>query len=452
MNEAPSEALIAEIEISDSTLEESNNNYLETVSELGNTEDITAGKNIYSDKGVLLLKKGRRIDRKTFSSLVKHRLQGSVDSSLALGDAMSNSQLYGDLKEQLENHLPLVQMALAIPNHTSLHQCLQHIFINDQLRNKVTIAKKSHPGLYIHSLRVSVSAAIMGFYLGLSRDDCDCLATAGLIHDLGHMHMDSSLIESNQLLLPKQKQIIYAHPIIMFMLLKDSDAYHPKVCMPILEHHERTWGTGYPRGISTYHSKLSAVLAMTEVIASMTEKHSIARVFTVLRSHDSTYDKELISAIIRASKSMTVAIPESKIELELSTEYLTLISSILTDWEVCYQQLQAEFHDHPLLQRINVWMYGIRKAIARSGIDLNDEQPLTPFADDSLVLQEVHHHLDELLHTLSEILDSLDREKMKPRKSITNDNHLLAEWIDKLQDIVRQYKSTTGLSLQEKET
>ena len=443
------EALVADIEISDSTLEESNNNYLGTVSELGDTEEITAGKDIYTDQGVLLLKKGTLINRKTYSTLIKHRLKDTVDSSLAVADTLTNSQLYDDLKEQLENDPSLVQMALAIPNHTGLHQCLQHIFINEQLRNKVTIAKKSHPKLYTHSLRVSINAAIMGFYLGLSRDDCDCLATAGLLHDLGHMHMDSSIMQSNQLLLPKQKQIIYAHPVIMYMLLKDSDTYHPKISMPILEHHERTWGTGYPRGISTYHSKLSAVLAMTEVIASMTEKHSIARVFTVLRSHDNTFDKDLISAIVRASKSMTLAVSDNKIELELSTEYLSLISSVLAEWDACYQKIQPELSNHPLLQQINVWIYGIQKAIDRCGIDLHADQPLMPFADDPVVLEEVHNHLDELLYTLGEILDSLDREKMKNRNSIANDNHSLAEWIDSLQAAVRQYKSTIGLSVQD---
>jgi|TARA_B110000879_G_scaffold211456_1_gene304227 hypothetical protein len=145
------EALVADIEISDSTLEESNNNYLGTVSELGDTEEITAGKDIYTDQGVLLLKKGTLINRKTYSTLIKHRLKDTVDSSLAVADTLTNSQLYDDLKEQLENDPSLVQMALAIPNHTGLHQCLQHIFINEQLRNKVTIAKKSHPKLYTQS-------------------------------------------------------------------------------------------------------------------------------------------------------------------------------------------------------------------------------------------------------------------------------------------------------------
>ncbi len=449
MSEAPAEALGADIGIGADVLEESNNSYLETVSELGNTEDITASQDIYSNKGVLLLTKGSRIDRKTYSTLVKHRLKDTVDNSLAMEGALSNNQLYIDIKTQLETYPPLVQLAQAIPNRTNLQQCLQHIFLNDKLRNKVTIAKKAHPGLYTHSLRVSIGAAIMGFSLGLSRDDCDCLATAGLIHDLGHMHMDSSILQSNQLLLPKQKQIIYAHPVIMYMLLKDSDAYHPKVSMPVLEHHERNWGTGYPRGISTYHSKLSAVLAMTEIIASMSEKHSISRVFTVLRSHDNTFDKDLISAIVRTSKYMARSIPDAKIELELSTEYLTLINSILSEWNACYQQLKGEFEDHPLLQRINVWINSIRQAIIRCGIDLTADQPLALFSDDPLALQEIHYHLDELLHTLGEILDSLDREQIKNPHSIANSNHSLATWIDRLQDGVRQYKSTVGLSLQE---
>ena len=80
---------------------------------------------------------------------------------------------------------------------------------------------------------------------------------------------------------------------------------------------------------------------------------------------------------------------------------------------------------------------------------MHADQPLMPFADDPVVLEEVHNHLDELLYTLGEILDSLDREKMKNRNSIANDNHSLAEWIDGLQAAVRQYKSTIGLSVQD---
>ena len=311
----------------------------------------------------------------------------------------------------------------------------------------MTIAKKAHPDLYAHSLRVSISAAIMAFYLGLSRDDCDCLATAGLIHDLGHMHMDSSILKSDQLLLPAQKQIIYAHPVIMFTLLKDSDAYHPKVSMPVLEHHERTWGTGYPRGVEQYHSKLSAVMAMTEVMASLAERQSIARVFTVLKSHDNTYDRDLIKAVVSASRHMQLETPNAAIESEISIEFLSLISTTLSEWEQCNTRLSDKLKASEIVAKINQWMYGIRKAVARCGISLADSSSLAPFSDDPHSLQEVHYHLDELLYTLSEVSDYIERDKLKNGNSLTTTDSALAEWTSKLQATVHRYKGLNGLSL-----
>jgi|GEM_PF-4324892 len=172
---------------------------------------------------------------------------------MKVADTLSDRQLYTDLKAQLKSHQLLVQMELSIPNRVNLHQCLQNIFLDDQLRNKVTIAKKSEPDLYTHSLRASISAAIIGFYLGMSQGDCNCLATAGLIHDLGHMHMDSSKLKSNHLLLPEEKKIVYAHPVIMYLLLRDSRAYHPNVSVPVLEHHERRWGCHWSNTLRSTH-------------------------------------------------------------------------------------------------------------------------------------------------------------------------------------------------------
>jgi len=53
-----------DIDISRESLKESDNIYLKTVSDLGDTEDITAWKDIYSEAGVLLLSQGSRIDKK----------------------------------------------------------------------------------------------------------------------------------------------------------------------------------------------------------------------------------------------------------------------------------------------------------------------------------------------------------------------------------------------------
>lgn len=443
---SPKDTLEADIQIDSKAIEESDKHYLNTVSKLGDSEDVTASQDVFSDNGVLLIAKGGRIDRKTYSKLVQHRLRESVDNSLSIGDCISNSELFADLNEQLERHQPLTQMIQAIPNTVSLRQCLQHIFLNNTLRNKVSIAKKAHPELYKHSLRVSIGAAIMGFYLGLSRDDCDCLATAGLIHDLGHMHMDNSTLRSGQLLLAEQKQIIYAHPVIMFLLLKDSDAYHPKVSMPVLEHHERTWGTGYPRGIEQYHSKLSAVLAMTETMASLMERQSISRVFAVLKSHDNIYDKDLIRAVTLVSLQRGLENSDDGIDESTSHEYLALITSILDAWAKCQDRLDEKATSSIIAKKIDRWMYGIEKAVARSGIVLSEQDPLATFKDDSSTMQEVHYHLDELLYTLSEVSDFIERDKLKDSNSLSIKNDALAEWTGQLKELSHRYKASKGVT------
>lgn len=99
-----------------------------------------------------------------------------------------------------------------------------------------------------------------------------------------------------------------------------------------------------------------------------------------------------------------------------------------------------------LLSKINQWMYGIRKAIARCGINTGDSDPLANFRDDPLTMQEIHYHLDELLYTLSEISDYIEREKLKDSKGLATQNDALADWANNLQMVAHRYKAHNGLT------
>ena len=67
--------------------------YIEHVTDLGETEVVTASEDIVSEKGVMLLPKGAAINKKLFSRLQQHSLDQQIDQVIAIEDALDSSQI-----------------------------------------------------------------------------------------------------------------------------------------------------------------------------------------------------------------------------------------------------------------------------------------------------------------------------------------------------------------------
>lgn len=123
--------------------------------------------------------------------------------------------------------------------------------------------------LHGHVHRVSDLAVNLGTGLGLAEGDLDCLALAGVLHDVGKIHLDPMILGKPGPLDPSEKDLMQRHPELGFAMTRNRlDA---RVSEAILYHHERYDGAGYPFGLqATAIPILSRIVLVADAFDAMT--------------------------------------------------------------------------------------------------------------------------------------------------------------------------------------
>ena len=122
-----------------------------------------------------------------------------------------------------------------------------------------------------HSARVAALAAETGHRLGLTRQVCDRLYMAGLLHDVGKQIISRDLLEKSEPLEVGERVRLEDHPRLGYELISHLRFPWGDVARIIRHHHERPDGRGYPDRLSGDQISIEArVLMMAEAFDSMT--------------------------------------------------------------------------------------------------------------------------------------------------------------------------------------
>lgn len=102
--------------------------------------------------------------------------------------------------------------------------------------------------LYGHVHRVSTVATAIGRTMSLRAPLLDGLHTVGVLHDVGKVHIDPTILAKPGPLGAEEQAAMRRHPELGFAMT--AEILEAGVAKAILHHHERWDGLGYPDGLS----------------------------------------------------------------------------------------------------------------------------------------------------------------------------------------------------------
>jgi len=169
--------------------------------------------------------------------------------------------------------------AMAIEN-TRLHQTVLDAYKNTIKALAAAIDAKD-PYTRGHSQRVMEYTLLAGTYLSFSSEEMETLEYAGILHDIGKISIDSTILNKSGSLNEEEWEIIREHPVIGANLLRGIP-FLEKASELVLCHHERFNGEGYPNGLKGEVIPLGArLIAVADAFDTMTTDRAYRAAMTV---------------------------------------------------------------------------------------------------------------------------------------------------------------------------
>lgn len=170
-----------------------------------------------------------------------------------------------------------------------------------------------------HSFGVSEVAYELGRLAGYSEEKCRKMRIAGLLHDIGKVGIDTTLLEKNGPLTDDERRHVNAHAYFTNVILHDTDGIKD-IAEWASHHHENQDGSGYPdRYDQNKITEEMDILAYADIFTALAEdrpyregltdeqilfimekefkgKHG-SRIFNIMRDHFSQIRGVCMSAI-----------------------------------------------------------------------------------------------------------------------------------------------------------
>ncbi len=246
--------------------------FTKAVTELGEHRDVVASSAIFNSQGFKVVDKGVSINKSLYDRLMQHKLALPLEDSVVSMDAVNGEALKRTAASIMEDVPFFGRLAPDPASRKLMLNVIETVPLPEAMAFQLTVARDVRPEIYLNLVRTALVAVWLARSQAtlLSRFDLGMAASAGLLHDIGMLHVDPILLRPQHKLNREQRRQLYSHPLVSTTLVERHHQYPREVIRAVSEHQEYLDGSGYPRNLSgDVISPLGRMVSLAQVVAAM---------------------------------------------------------------------------------------------------------------------------------------------------------------------------------------
>ncbi len=136
----------------------------------------------------------------------------------------------------------------------------------NQMKNKDTYT-------YQHSVNVAIYSSLMGKWLNYDVEAIQKLSLSATLHDIGKMKVPEEILNKPGKLTDNEFEEIKNHSKYGYKIVNNSSNLDQYVALAVLQHHERTDGSGYPFGVGEDRIySFAKIIAIADIFDAITSE------------------------------------------------------------------------------------------------------------------------------------------------------------------------------------
>ncbi len=162
----------------------------------------------------------------------------------------------------------------------------QGAMLSNAASQKIPPGKRSNSSLATRSIQMSMLATVTAFVMGLSRDDCQDVALAGMLHDMALFEEPLAMLQNDYNTPEERREVLFRHALHSAELFSRCPGVSELVRVVISQVHEQMDGRGFPRGLPGHHlNVLSRILKHRRCLLDLDRTGTFADRFCSQRRH-----------------------------------------------------------------------------------------------------------------------------------------------------------------------
>ncbi len=171
---------------------------------------------------------------------------------------------------QIDSIANVARLAATAVHHPPLNNDLEKKYIQ-LVYSLVTIIDACDASTLRHGPRTGRIALLISQALGLSKQVCNDIHIAGILHDIGKIGIPERILTKSGRLTPDEWHSMRQHPVLGSQILTPVSGFD-KIATFVKSHHEKFNGRGYPDGLQGEEIPLGGrILAIADAFTTMTD-------------------------------------------------------------------------------------------------------------------------------------------------------------------------------------